>query len=123
MFPLLLITLFIFPLYFTTAYMSSPPCCPANSEPFLATTYKYDGVVHSTPVCDYYLASSATDSKGGIILVPDIFGWNGGRTRAIADYLAINGYHTVVPKLLTPALDGGTDGDGNIIILFPSYFS
>lgn len=53
----------------------------------------------------------------GKLRVVDIFGWNGGRTRAIADLIAANGYHVIVPKLMVPALRGGTDGDG-----FPEVF-
>lgn len=42
-----------------------------------------------------------------------VWGWNGGRTRAIADTLAAeDGYKVVVPKFLQPELEGGTDGDG-----------
>ena len=41
-----------------------------------------------------------------------MWGWNGGRVRAIADGLAEQGYKVAVGKFLsTPALDGGTDGD------------
>ena len=41
-----------------------------------------------------------------------VWGWNGGRVRAIADGLAEQGYKVAVGKFLaTPALDGGTDGD------------
>jgi dienelactone hydrolase len=42
---------------------------------------------------------------------PDVWGWNGGRVRAIADALAANGHLVVVAKLLAPGVDGGTDGD------------
>ncbi len=41
----------------------------------------------------------------------DIWGWNGGRTRAIADLLASDGAVVIVPKLLDP-FEGGNDGDG-----------
>jgi dienelactone hydrolase len=46
------------------------------------------------------------------VIIPDIFGWNGGRTRNIADYFALNGFFVMVPKLLAPPLEGGVDGDG-----------
>lgn len=45
-------------------------------------------------------------------MAPDVWGWNGGRVRAIADALADQGYLVVVGKFLaTPPKDGGTDGD------------
>jgi dienelactone hydrolase len=50
-------------------------------------------------------------------MIPDIWGWDSGRTRVIADYFSDNGYYVIVPKLLVPALEGGTDGDG-----FPPNF-
>lgn len=51
--------------------------------------------------------------SAALLLCPDVWGWNGGRIRAIADGLAgDHGYLVVVAKLLAdPALDGGTDGD------------
>ena len=41
-----------------------------------------------------------------------MWGWDSGRTRALADAFAAEGYRVYVPKLLSPALEGGTDGDG-----------
>jgi len=54
------------------------------------------------------------ESVAGILLVGDFFGWNGGRVRAVADYLASSLCAVcVVPRLLdTPNWEGGTDGDG-----------
>ena len=40
-----------------------------------------------------------------------VWGWNGGRVRAIADGLAEQGYHVVVAKLLVTPGRAGTDGD------------
>ena len=37
-----------------------------------------------------------------ILLVPDIWGWDSGRVRNIADHLAEAGYLVVVPKILQP---------------------
>jgi len=44
--------------------------------------------------------------------MPDVWGWNSGRTRGIADMFADGGYKAVVPKVLMPPFEGGTDGDG-----------
>lgn len=53
-------------------------------------------------------------SDKGLLVLPDIYGWNGGRIRNIADAFSSKGYFCVIPKLLVPCLDGGdgTDGDG-----------
>jgi dienelactone hydrolase len=59
---------------------------------------------------EYYATGSP--SAKAVMLIPDVFGWNGGRTRNVADFLAERGYYTVVPKLMVPPVDGGVDGDG-----------
>jgi dienelactone hydrolase len=46
-----------------------------------------------------------------LLLCPDVWGWNGGRIRAVADAFAGEGYLVAVPKLLTPCMGEGTDGD------------
>jgi dienelactone hydrolase len=88
-------------------------CCPPGSAPFLKTEYVAQGKVITLPSAgaEVYVAG-APDSPKALVLVPDIYGWNGGRTRALADYFATKGFYTVVAKLLVPALEGGTDGDG-----------
>lgn len=73
--------------------------------------------------CDFYLSVpsqnyDAFDTNMGVIIVPDIWGWNSGRTREVADIFAERGFATVVAKILVPALEGGTDGDG---IFFSVY--
>jgi len=88
-------------------------CCPPNAEKYLAPDYTFTGKTHTLADGVEYYESGSPSLKKAVILIPDIFGWNGGRTRNIADWLAEEGYYTVVPKLLVPAVDGGTDGDGN----------
>ena len=55
---------------------------------------------------------SGNPGVDALVIIPDIFGWNGGRTRSIADYFSSEGYYVLVPKLLVPCLRDGTDGDG-----------
>ena len=63
-------------------------------------------------------ALSTQDSKA-IIMISDIFGWNSGRLRAIADMFSEKTNSLVViPMLLVPPFEGGTDGDG-----FPPNFN
>jgi len=97
--------------------MDSSPCCPPDSEPFLANTYATVGSIQQiSDGVEFYETGEATSGKA-IIIIPDIWGWNSGRTRPIADLLAQKGYYVVVPKLLVPPFQGGTDGDG-----FPAEF-
>lgn len=96
-------------------------CCPKGSLPYLEATYETKGTIIQTPAVEMYCAPIKGEKdayghyphKGGIVMCPDVWGWGGGRTRAIADGLAEQGYIVVVGKFLsTPAKDGGTDGDG-----------
>ena len=87
-------------------------CCPPNAAKYLAPDYTFVGKIHTLPDgVEYYDSGNAASTKKAVLLIPDIFGWNGGRTRNIADWLAEEGYYTVVPKLLIPDV-GGPDGDG-----------
>jgi dienelactone hydrolase len=86
-------------------------CCPPNSAPYLQASGTPSGVVIETDF-SFYITGDKAGHRKGILLIPDVYGWNGGRTRLIADSFAEQGYYTVVPQILTPALDGGTDGDG-----------
>lgn len=58
---------------------------------------------------EYYQVGSG---QNGLLFVPDVWGWNGGRIRALADDFAKKGLSCWVPKILQPAFEGGTDGDG-----------
>ena len=110
-------------------------CCPPGSAGFLSSDGNHVGskITHGTT--DLYVTGPAS-AACGVVLVPDIWGWDSGRTRNIADALAANGWAVVrapfthppppalhstpltppqvVPKLLTPVYPGGdgTDGDG-----------
>lgn len=87
-------------------------CCPPGSLPFLASDYNHTGsCCEVTSRTSVYESVQGTSQKA-LIIIPDIWGWNGGRTRNIADYYAQRGWHVVVPKILTPSYQGGTDGDG-----------
>lgn len=88
-------------------------CCPPNSEKFLLASYEFSGATNSTQEgVEYYVSGVPTEGKTAVLIISDVFGWNGGRTRSIADLFAEAGYWAVVPKLMVPALSGGTDGDG-----------
>lgn len=99
-------------------------CCPPNAEKYLAPDYSAIGTCHRLDDgVEYY--ATGTPNKNGILLIPDIFGWNGGRTRNIADYLAQQGYYVTIPKLLSPAPPSGegTDGDGFMTLNMGTFLS
>jgi dienelactone hydrolase len=57
-------------------------------------------------------ALSTQDPKA-MIMIPDIWGWNSGRLRTIADLFSEKtNTLVVIPVLLVPPFEGGTDGDG-----------
>mmetsp|Transcript_12751 Transcript_12751/g.12408 ORF Transcript_12751/g.12408 Transcript_12751/m.12408 type:complete len:265 (+) Transcript_12751:63-857(+) len=89
----------------------SSSCCPAGSEKYLLSTYVPVGqVITIEGGVEAYI--SGTPDQKAMILFPDIYGWNGGNIRKIADMYAADGYYTIIPKMLSPVLEGGTDGDG-----------
>ncbi len=88
-------------------------CCPPNSHAYLASDYSEVGQCLVLPGgVEVYTSGELAPGKNGILMIPDIWGWHGGRTRNFADQFAEAGYYTVVPKFLVPPLEGGTDGDG-----------
>merc|ERR1719305_2151860 len=82
-------------------------CCPPGAAGYLAADHADKGAKKSADGVEYYQAGSG---KIGLLICPDVWGWNGGRTRALADEFAKKGLSVWVPKLL-PAYQGGTDGD------------
>jgi dienelactone hydrolase len=91
-------------------------CCPSDALPCLDSSYVPKGTVETHDGQEFYLApvnppDSPWTPTSAVVICADVYGWNGGHTRAIADTLAGRGYLVVVPKLLTPTFEGGTDGD------------
>ncbi len=98
-------------------------CCPPNAEKFLAPDYTAIGKIQTLPDDNEFYHVGEPGSKKAVIVLPDIFGWNGGRTRNIADYFAENGYYAVVAKIMVPGV-GGIDGDGFLEIgTMESFFA
>ena len=85
-------------------------CCPPSALPYLAAKPATKGSKKAVDGVEFY--ETGAQSKAAIILFPDVWGWDSGRTRALADAFAEQGYRTYVPKVLQPAFQGGTDGDG-----------
>ena len=82
-------------------------CCPPNAYQHLAADYTAKGSCQSLPSgLEYYTTGTASESKRAVLIIPDVWGWNSGRVRNVADMLADAGYLTIVPKLMVPALEG-----------------
>ena len=76
-------------------------CCPPNSHKYLAANYNAVGTTTCTSSgYEYYLSGGSAAGKKAIIIIPDVWGWNGGRTRNVADMFAESGYFAIVPKLM-----------------------
>lgn len=92
--------------------MASTPdsCCPREAYPYLAADRdKDDGIIGDADGVSYYQIGS---SEVGILVISDVWGWNSGRVRAIADYISKEkGVSLWIPKILAP-FEGGTSGDG-----------
>ena len=91
----------------------SSECCPPGSLPYLEPTWSARGQIVQAEKVELYVSPPPPEPPvAGLLLCPDVWGWNGGRVRAIADGFAAEGYLVAVGKFLsTPAKDGGTDGD------------
>jgi hypothetical protein len=58
---------------------SSSPCCPPNSEKFLAVDYIASGFAGSLPDGTEFYAAGNPASKNAILVIPDVYGIHGGR--------------------------------------------
>lgn len=72
-------------------------CCPPGAVGYLAPDHTDEGAVKSIDGVSYYHVGSG---KNGLLLIPDVWGWNGGRTRALADEFSKRGMAVYVPKIL-----------------------
>merc|ERR550532_3775810 len=82
-------------------------CCPAHAVPYLAADHVDEGSKGQSDGVYYYHVGGGPI---GLMLLSDIFGWNSGRIRAIADAFAKKGFNVWIPAVMDP-VEGGTDGD------------
>jgi len=75
--------------------MAAHTICPPGSEPELAATYKARGTESLYDTLPLYTVGSPENPA--VIVVYDIFGWNGGRIRLITDQIADAGFYAVLP--------------------------
>eukprot|EP00472_Partenskyella_glossopodia_P008566 CAMPEP_0197514902 /NCGR_PEP_ID=MMETSP1318-20131121/199_1 /TAXON_ID=552666 /ORGANISM="Partenskyella glossopodia, Strain RCC365" /LENGTH=256 /DNA_ID=CAMNT_0043063121 /DNA_START=50 /DNA_END=820 /DNA_ORIENTATION=+ len=74
-------------------------CCPPDRAPALQNPgdYKCVGTEVKFGKLDCYTVGEA--KKGAIIVLPDVFGWQSGRHKAICDQFALEGYYAIMPDL------------------------
>jgi len=89
-------------------------CCPPNSFPGLVLNDQNTvGAVVTHKSATFYSTGNLHESTGrrALITIPDIFGWNSGRTRKIADVMATQlNVLVVVLRSLLSSYKGGEDG-------------
>jgi len=88
-------------------------CCPPNSFPALTLKDQVtSGTIVTHKTASFYSTGSLSDTTGrrAVIFIPDIFGWNSGRTRKIADHIAGQLKILVVVLKSLSSYKGGDDG-------------
>lgn len=90
-------------------------CCPKDSlGPLLKGNEKAKGTkIKSAEGVEFYVAENSMKYDRGVAVVmySDVWGWDSGRVRVLADYFANALKCLVVVPKLQPPLEGGTDGD------------
>jgi dienelactone hydrolase len=81
--------------------MSAPhaDCCPPGSWPALSTDGKCAGKVEKLDGVDVYITGNPASAKSGWVLIPDIFSIVSGRSKQVADQIALAGYYVVFPVI------------------------
>eukprot|EP01108_Squamamoeba_japonica_P000502 TRINITY_DN1168_c0_g3_i1.p1 TRINITY_DN1168_c0_g3~~TRINITY_DN1168_c0_g3_i1.p1 ORF type:complete len:338 (-),score=83.75 TRINITY_DN1168_c0_g3_i1:56-1000(-) len=75
-------------------------CCPDGSWPALATDTNLTGTEVKIGEMAAYESGDAATAKRAMLCIPDIFGVDSGRTKAIADQYAQCGFFAIVPDVL-----------------------
>eukprot|EP00051_Salpingoeca_urceolata_P016597 m.221800 g.221800 ORF g.221800 m.221800 type:complete len:259 (-) comp18726_c0_seq3:105-881(-) len=84
-------------------------CCPPGSWPSLKVDYTPQGKEETIGDMACYVASPDAPTEKAVIVIPDIFGVNSGRIKAICDQLATEGFLVVEPDFFRgePFPEGG----------------
>lgn len=96
-------------------------CCPDGSLPALKEEYTPVGKEIDLDGLKCYISGEASTGKA-VIVFYDIFGYNGGRTKAICDQIANDGYYVVLPDIYHG--DGWKPGvplDGKVMELVKKF--
>jgi len=75
-------------------------CCPKGSWPSLQLEKEYTPTGHMEEFNGLPMYVNGDPSSGkAIIVIPDVFGPTAGRTKAIVDHFALEGYYSIVPDI------------------------
>jgi hypothetical protein len=78
-----------------------------NVDPYLSmTSYQTKGSALKLQDNTEFYASGSPKSKNGIIIIPDFYGWNGGRVRNICDFFGDNDIFCVIPNFSSRGVEG-----------------
>ncbi len=94
---------------YTARAMSSTESASINVAPFLSPDYDHRGNLFRLKDNTEFYACGDAASKNGVILIPDLLGWNTGRIRNIADFFASQGCLSAIPKL-SGSIEGAPSG-------------
>lgn len=94
-----------------------PSCCPTGSEPKLAANYTPKGTTQNLGDLPVYTVGQGDKA---ILIISDIFGPDGGRTKLICDQLADAGFLVVLPDLFKGDFWKSEDFNG-LMDWFPKY--
>eukprot|EP00179_Madagascaria_erythrocladioides_P016684 CAMPEP_0198345474 /NCGR_PEP_ID=MMETSP1450-20131203/74306_1 /TAXON_ID=753684 ORGANISM="Madagascaria erythrocladiodes, Strain CCMP3234" /NCGR_SAMPLE_ID=MMETSP1450 /ASSEMBLY_ACC=CAM_ASM_001115 /LENGTH=144 /DNA_ID=CAMNT_0044050823 /DNA_START=119 /DNA_END=550 /DNA_ORIENTATION=+ len=97
-------------------------CCPPDSWPALDAGYAPLGTTidvatsggggdagGDAATMKVYVSGDSKAAKRALVVLPDIFGIDSGRTKAMADHFAARGFYVLVPDvLLADAMDPAT---------------
>lgn len=83
-------------------------------DKFLSPNYQPHGkITKVSNKVEYYQAGDPYGTDNAVIIISDIYGWDSGRVRNIADYFGANDYFSAIPNLSSVAFNG--EGRGIII--------
>jgi len=76
-------------------------CCPPGSLPATLppADYKTQGKEENLDGTKVYVVKPDRKTGKAVIFFPDVFGWNGGRIRQLADEFALAGFLSIIPDV------------------------
>merc|ERR1719181_1187625 len=75
---------------------AEPTCCPPGSWPALKVPEEYTPKGSESMLGDLKIYAAGQPGSKGIIVMPEVFGWNG-RLKGICDTFADQGFYVIMP--------------------------
>lgn len=73
----------------------------SQMDQYLNRNYNPQGTIQSLSEGLQFYSVGSPDSGRGVLIISDLFGWDSGHIRKIADYIAHQGFYVMIPGLLT----------------------